>query len=118
MKINLSIIEKKHEENINNLREMLKQIILENGVIIDNEEPNNKELVVNSLIDLETWVDYADDKMLITHQLTRLQVNDDNITIFYQEPSKQKVYEDDIELFSYNELYDILCNICEKLNLK
>ena len=36
-----------------------------------------------------------------------------NLTI-----KKQKEYEDDIELFSYNELYDILCNTCKKLNVK
>ena len=118
MKINLNIIEKKHEENMNNLREMLKQIILENGVIIDNEEPNYKELVVNPLIELKTLVEYADNEMLITHQLTRLQVNNDDITIFYQELGKQEEYEDDIELFSYDELYDILCNTCKKLNLE
>lgn len=102
----LKSVEWWHKHNYSTLQTLLRKLIEDNGGRVE-------------LLGCEVWIDgYDDDGHGCEVQVTikELSIGDnDSIVITYVDKGCE--YVDISDLFSYDELYDILCNACRTLKL-
>lgn len=99
MENKLKIVNAYHEKAIQGLRDMIREYAQQ-----ANDDTYPFEVTIMS------FDRYAECDMPIPITIDNIVVEDDSVIICYNGE-----YEDPIELFSYDDVYDILCNLCKKI---
>lgn len=95
----LKIVNDYHEKAIQGLRNMIKKYAQQ-----------AKKDTYPFQVTIVTFDKYTGCEMYIPVSIDNIIVDDGDVIVCYDDD-----YEDHIELFSYDETYDILCNLCKKI---
>lgn len=96
-----------HNHNYNNLQSLLKKLVENNGGEVNLQ---------GCTVTIQSYDKYIDCDCPCPVEIKNLSLNTDEL-VMIQYVQGQDKYEDTSDLFSYDELYDILCNVCLTLKL-
>ena len=106
-KVSKQTIEWWHNHNYNNLQSLLKELVKSNGGEI---------LLSGCTVTILTYDKYTDCECPNEVQIKQMTLCDDGVVeITYSENDEECC--DSSDMFSYDEIYDILCNACSVLKL-